>query len=69
MEDIQTAIGYTFLNGALLDEALKHLSDLKTALDDIAREYDNKYSLTNACGRARHALALLRQRLIEIKRL
>lgn len=34
-----------------------------------ALEYDNKYSLTNACGRARHALALLRQRLIEIKRL
>ena len=54
---------------ALLDEAMQHLGDLKTALDDIAREYDDKYSLTNAVGRARHALALLRQRLIEIKRL
>lgn len=57
------------VRAAIIDEAMQQLNELKAALDEIARDYDNKYSLTNACGRARHALALLRQRLIEIRRL
>lgn len=57
------------VRAAIIEEAMQQLNELKAALDEIARDYDNKYSLTNACGRARHALALLRQRLIEIRRL
>ena len=54
------------VRAAIIDEAMQQLNELKAALDEIAREYDDKYSL---CNRARHALALLRQRLIEIRRL
>lgn len=51
----------------LLDEAIRYLEDLRAALADIAFYHDDKYLLTNAVARARHACAQARLMLKELQ--
>ena len=51
----------------LLDEAIRCLEDLRHALMDIERYHSDKYLMTNAVARARHACAQARLMLKELQ--